>query len=292
MLDTSNPSGVRQALHQYGINPKKNLGQNFLIDKNIIQRIITSADLQADQWVVEIGPGLGAMTKELAERAAGVLAIEIDRTLEPVLSELAAEYNNISLLFQDMLKVDIEQHLCELSAAEECPPYQVCANIPYHITSPIIFKLLEECTHMQAATLMIQKEVSERLLARPGTKDYGRLTLTTAYYAEVHPVTGVSRNCFYPRPEVDSAVIQLLPHRSLILNPQQEAVLDGLIREAFQKRRKMITNIVSSYFGTDKELTEAKLHELGIAKNLRPENLALRDYAKLVDAFSSWEANG
>ncbi|HHW61604.1 MAG TPA: 16S rRNA (adenine(1518)-N(6)/adenine(1519)-N(6))-dimethyltransferase RsmA [Syntrophomonadaceae bacterium] len=292
MLDIATPSGVRHIMQHYGIKPKKTLGQNFLVDKNIIKRIVESTGLQADQWVVEIGPGLGAMTKELAEHAAGVLAIDIDHTLEPVLSELTTEYNNINLFFQDILKVDIEQQLCALSAAEECPPYQVCANIPYHITSPIIFKLFKECTHMQAATLMIQKEVSERLLAQPGTRDYGRLTVTSAYYADIHLVTKVSRNCFYPRPEVDSAVIKLLPRRSLILTPEQEAVLDGLIREAFQKRRKTILNIVSSYFGIDKKVTEAKLQELGIAKNLRPENLALQDYAKLVDAFSSWEANG
>lgn len=287
MQDTALLSVVREVMQSYGLSPKKSLGQNFLVDKNIIRRIVDSADIQPDQWVVEIGPGLGAMTRELAQRANRVVAIDIDRTLEPVLKDLADEYNNTRIIFQDILKVDLERTLREIAETEECPPYKVCANIPYNITSPIIFKLLQECPHMQTATLMIQKEVSDRLLAQPGSKEYGRLTLTTAYYAQVSMVIQVSKNCFYPRPEVDSTVICLLPHRAIDMNTEQEKIMDGLIREAFQKRRKTILNIVSAYFKVDKRYTEAKLHDLGIADKLRPENLALHDYAKLVDAFSS-----
>jgi 16S rRNA (adenine1518-N6/adenine1519-N6)-dimethyltransferase len=286
MPDRSSPSGARAILQQYGLHPKKRLGQNFLVDRNVLTRIADSCAISPDQYLVEIGPGLGGLTQELAQRSRGVLAIEVDSAMKPVLAELAAQQDNIRLLFQDILEVDIEAELCKAFALEEIPTYQVCANIPYNITTPIIFQLLERCPAMQAATLMMQKEVGARLLARPGSKDYGRLTLTTAYYAQVESVMPVSRNCFYPRPEVDSVVVRLLPQRPKKVAIKQEEVFKAFIRVAFQKRRKTILNISSEFFQRNKGETGRQLQQLGLAPNLRPENLSLEDVALLVNVFA------
>jgi 16S rRNA (adenine1518-N6/adenine1519-N6)-dimethyltransferase len=286
MLDRCSPSAVRSILQRYGLHPKKRLGQNFLVDRNVLTRIATAADLTPGQYVVEIGPGLGGLTQELAQRAQGVLAVEIDTSLAPVLHELAGQLDNVRLLFGDILAVDIEAELAKAFDLEEPPPYQVCANIPYNITSPIIFMLLQRCPALQSATLMVQKEVGERLLARPGSKDYGRLTVTASYRAQVELVMAVSRNCFYPRPEVDSIVVSLRPRRFAGIEPGQEQVLLDFIRSAFQKRRKTILNIASQFFGRDKPSTTEALERLGLSPLLRPENLSLEDFARLVETLA------
>ena len=287
MEDRSSPSAARAIMQRHGLHPKKRLGQNFLVDRNILSKIADSCGAGPEQYLVEIGPGLGALTQELAQRSRGVLAIEVDTGLEPILQELADEYPNLRLLFQDILEVDIEAELRRAFALEEIVPYQVCANIPYNITSPILFQLLEDCPHMQAATLMMQKEVAERILAQPGSKDYGRLTLTTAYYAQVEQVMQVSRNCFFPRPEVDSVVLRIVPQHTQRVGDRQEADLKNFIKAAFQKRRKTILNICSELFRLDKAAAGHKLQELGLAANLRPENLTLEEMARLVNAFAA-----
>lgn len=286
MSDRSSPSGARAILEQYGLHPKKRLGQNFLVDHNVLTKIAEACAIRPEQYVVEIGPGLGGLTQELARRSRGVLAIEVDKTLEPVLQGLTAEHPNIRLLFRDVLEADIEAELSKAFDLSGAPEYQVCANIPYNITSPIIFRLLEKCPAMQAATLMMQKEVGARLLARPGSKDYGRLTITTAYHAEVKAVMSVSRNCFFPRPEVDSIVVRIVPHRRKLVDVEREDIFDRFIRAAFQKRRKTMLNISSEFFGQDKEHSETILRQIGLAPQLRPENLSLEDFARLVKAFA------
>jgi 16S rRNA (adenine1518-N6/adenine1519-N6)-dimethyltransferase len=231
------------AMKKYGLLPKKRLGQNFLLDRNVLTKIADSCAIEPDQYLVEIGPGLGGLTQELAARSRGVLAIEIDNSFEPVLNALASENTNIKFLFRDVLKVDIEAELRRAFELNDIVSYQVCANIPYNITTPIIFQLLETCPRMQAATLLMQKEVAERILAKPGGKDYGRLTLTTAYYANVQHVMNVSRNCFYPQPEVDSSVLKITPLAAKKVMVNHEDVFRSLLRAAFQKRRKTILNI-------------------------------------------------
>jgi len=286
MPDRSSPTMVRNIMQQYGLFPKKRLGQNFLVDRNVLTRIADSCEITPEQYVIEIGPGLGGLTQELAIRSRGVLAIEVDTSLEPVLNDLAAENNNVTILFQDILKVDIETEIQRAFGLQEMVPYQVCANIPYNITTPILFQLLENCPHMQAATLMMQKEVGERLLAKPGSKEYGRLTLTTAYYANVQHVMNVSGKCFYPRPDVDSVVLKVVPQEPKKVIIHHEEVFRDLIRVFFQKRRKTILNITSAFFELDKSKTEEKLRELGLSANLRPENLSIQDIALLVNSFA------
>lgn len=286
MADRSSPSAARAILQRHGLYPKKRLGQNFLVDRNVLVKIADSCAAGPETYLVEIGPGLGALTEELARRSRGVLAIDIDTSLEPILQELADEYPNLRLLFRDILEVDIEAELRRAFALEEIPTYQVCANIPYNITSPILFQLLEECPHMQAATLMMQKEVAERILARPGGKDYGRLTLTTAYYAQVEKLMQVSRNCFFPRPDVDSVVLRIVPQKPKGVGALHEEDLKAFIKAAFQKRRKTILNICSGFYSLDKAAAGHKLQELGLAVTLRPENLDLENMARLVEAFT------
>ncbi len=285
MLDRASPSFTKNLMKKYGLLPKKRLGQNFLVDRNILIKIAESCAITPEQYLVEIGPGLGGLTQQLAARSRGVLAIEIDTSLAPALQELASENSNVKFVFRDVLKVDIEAELQKAFELDQMASYQVCANIPYNITTPILFQLLEHCPHMQAATLLMQKEVGERILASPGSKDYGRLTLTTAYYADVKHVMNVSRHCFLPQPEVDSAVLRITPQSARRVLVNQEEIFRDFLRFAFQKRRKTILNITSSFFKLDKAATETKLKELGLSSNLRPENLSIEDVARLVNAL-------
>jgi len=285
-MDRSSPSAVREIMHCYALSPKKSWGQNFLVDRNVLTKIADSSDITPEQYVVEIGPGLGALTQELAVRCRGVLAIEKDTGLEATLGDLVNEYKNVGLIFQDILKVDIEDALQRTFALPEIAAYQVCANIPYNITTPILFQLLERCPHMQAATLMMQKEVGDRLLALPGGKAYGRLTLTAAYYADLQPLFNVSHHCFYPRPEVDSTVLRIIPRRPRRIFVHQEDLFKDFIRAAFQKRRKTMLNITSDFFRLDKGEAGNRLQTLGLSANLRPENLSIEDMARLVNAFA------
>ena len=286
MPDRSSPTSIRNIMQQHGLYPKKRLGQNFLIDHNILDKIADSCAISPEQYIVEIGPGLGGLTQELAKRGQGVLAIEIDSTLEPILHTLTVDKPNIRIIFQDILKVNIEDELQKAFDLPEIMPYQVCANIPYNITTPILFKLLENCPHMLAATLMMQKEVGERIMAVPGNKQYGRLTLSTAYYADVQHIMNVSHNCFHPKPEVDSMVLKIIPQHPKKVFINSEALFKSFVTAAFQKRRKTILNITSMFFGMPKEEAANKLTVLGLGTTLRPENLSLEDIANLLNAFA------
>lgn len=289
MTSTSSLSAVKYYMNRYQLYPRKRLGQNFLVDKNILNKIADSCELNLDSWAVEIGPGMGALTEQLAVRSRGVLAIDIDTALQPLLQETLAEFQNINFLFADILKVNLETEIVKAFNLDQIPSYQVCANIPYNITTPIIFYLLESCPHMKAATLMVQKEVAIRLLASPGGKDYGRLTLMTRYYSEIELVMHVSRNCFFPRPGVDSSVIRITPHIEKQVDVRDEKILKGLINAAFQKRRKTMLNICASYFNTSKKEIVEKLAMIGISYGNRPETLTIEEFARIADAFSSRE---
>src|SRR5665647_224304 len=278
--------GVRAIMQRHNLYTRKGLGQNFLIDQNILTKIADSVQITGAQYIIEIGPGLGALSSELAARSLGLLAIDIDPRLEAVLAETLAAFDNVKILFQDILKTDIESALMTAWQLKEIVPYKVCANIPYNITTPIIFKLLESCPHMQSATLMMQKEVANRIMATPGGKEYGRLTIATAYHARVEHILNVSHNCFYPSPEVDSVVLRFTPRQEGTLTFEEEQVFKQLLNSCFQQRRKTILNTCSKFFRVDKTFMAEKLRTLGLEPNLRPENLALPDYITLVKEFS------
>lgn len=285
MFKTSSITNLHNLLNKYDIYPKKKWGQNFLVDHNIIEKIINTADVNKDDYIIEIGPGLGALTQELAKKAKGVLCIDIDRSLEMPLREVLANFENTRFLFEDILKVEIEEELKKAFNLSETPNYKVCANIPYNITTPIIFNLLEKCPNLKCATLMMQKEVATRILAKPDNKDYGLLTLMIAYYAKAELGLNVSRNCFYPKPEVDSSVINIIPHQLPVVNVHSEARFKAFTKSAFQKRRKTILNICSDFFNKDKNDAKEILQELDINPLHRPENLKLEDFALIVNAF-------
>ncbi len=247
---------VRDIMQRHNLYTRKGYGQNFLTDQNIVGKIADSANLSTDDYVVEIGPGLGTLTRELAMRSRGVLAVDIDTRLEGVLAETLADFTNTALLFQDILKTDIEAELRRAFQLQEMKEYKVCANIPYNITTPIIFRLLENCPHMQSATLMMQKEVGNRILASSGSKEYGRLTVAVAYHARVVSLLNVSQNCFYPRPEVDSIVLGFIPRVNRELKNTEEKIFKDFLNSAFQQRRKTILNICAGFFAITKNETE------------------------------------
>lgn len=289
MTSSASLSGAKYFLERYQLYPKKRLGQNFLIDKNILNKIADSCNLDKHDLVVEIGPGMGALTEQLASRCGSVLSIDIDTSMEPILREVLAEYKNVRLLFDDILKVNLEQELQTSLRPEAISGYKVCANIPYNITTPIIFYLLETCPHMESATLMMQKEVALRILAKPNSKDYGLLTLMTEYYSNVEHIMNVSHNCFYPRPEVDSTVIMITPLKQKRVKVQNELKFKKLLRAAFQKRRKTILNICYNFYGNSKEQITPIFQELNISPQQRPENLTIEEFAMIANAFSLQE---
>ncbi len=280
-------SNVRQTLSQFRLAPHRKWGQNFLSDENIARKIVEYCRLESDDYVVEIGPGLGALTPVLAARCQRLLAVEIDRGMEMPLREALKDTPNAQLLFADILGVDLESHIAEAFQLEELPSFKVCGNIPYNITSPIIFSLLQSCPHLVRAVLMIQKEVAERLLAKPGSKDYGLLTLSVRYHCDVEYLTTVSKHCFYPQPEVESAVVALTPIAGKRVKVADEAMLFEFMRACFQKRRKTMLNNCSGFFRRNKEEIALVLDRGGISCEARPENLFLEQYAQIVDSFAA-----
>lgn len=281
--------GVRRILSHFQLRPHKRWGQNFLNDSNIAQKIVGYCDLHPDDYLLEIGPGLGALTPLLARQCRKLLAVEIDRTMEGPLQEALKGIDNVVLLFADILSLDIEAQIQESLRLEDFNSFKVCGNIPYNITSPIIFSLLESCPRLGQATLMVQKEVAQRLRALPDTKEYGLLTLSVAYHCEVDLLTTVSSNCFYPKPEVESAVVRLRPIPGKRIKVKSEARLFAFMRSCFQKRRKTILNISAGHFGVGKDEVFKALQGLGISPQARPENLYLRQFADIVDSLSPQE---
>ncbi|MGE5455405.1 MAG: 16S rRNA (adenine(1518)-N(6)/adenine(1519)-N(6))-dimethyltransferase RsmA [Methylocystaceae bacterium] len=275
---------TRQLLKDFDLKAKKQWGQNFLVDPNILNEIIEGAEIQPDDTVIEIGTGLGALTIELATRAKKVITIEIDHRFDAVHKKVFAPYPNITKVGADILKTDLEELI--LFETGEIKPYKVCANLPYYITSPILFVLLEQCPTLQQAVLMMQREVAQRLMAAPGNSDYGILTVMANYYARFSTVCQVGHDCFYPKPEVDSTVIKLEPI------PVAERVEVGevrafrrLVKAGFNQRRKMLANTLAAGFSLSKEDVRARLSLAGIDGTLRPEQLGLLDWARLAPYF-------
>ncbi|MDY5956481.1 MAG: 16S rRNA (adenine(1518)-N(6)/adenine(1519)-N(6))-dimethyltransferase RsmA, partial [Frisingicoccus sp.] len=239
MEKLSNPQKTIETIKKYQFNFQKKFGQNFLIDEHVIQKIINGAQVTKDDFVLEIGPGIGTMTQYLAEAAREVAAVEIDKKLIPILGETLSEYDNVTIINEDILKVDIGALALERNAGK---PIKVVANLPYYITTPIIMGLFESHVPIDNITVMVQKEVADRMKVGPGSKDYGALSLAVQYYAKPYLVANVPANCFIPRPNVDSAVIRLTRHESPAVEVENEALMFNMIRASFNQRRKTLQN--------------------------------------------------
>lgn len=285
MEKLSNPQKTIEIIQKYGFDFQKKFGQNFLIDPRVLDKIIAAAQITKDDFVLEIGPGIGTMTQYLAEAAREVTAVEIDRNLIPILSETLSEYENVTVLNQDVLKTDIAAIAQERNGGR---PIKVVANLPYYITTPIIMGLFESRVPIDSITVMVQKEVAQRMQAQPGTKDYGALSLAVQYYAEPYIAANVPPNCFIPRPNVGSAVIRLKTYENPPVKVQDEALLFRLIRASFNQRRKTLVNGLKNCaeLPFSKEQILAAFEETGLAENIRGEALTLAQFAQLSDAFS------
>ena len=279
-----NPSKTSEILNKFGLTAQKRYGQNFLIDSNILEKIVASAGITKDDTVLEIGPGIGTLTQHLAEAAKKVICVEIDKNMIPVLEYTLADFDNVTVINQDILKADIVNILKE-NGAESA---KVVANLPYYITTPIIMELLEKDLPIESITVMIQKEVAERMETGPGSKDYGALSLAVAFYSNAEVKMTVSPYCFIPRPNVDSAVIRLDKLKEPAVKVKNRAEMFRIIKGAFEQRRKTLTNALShsSAYKTDKKNIENALLEMGKNINIRGEELTLEEFARLSDILT------
>ncbi len=285
MEKLSNPKVTIQTIQKYEFAFQKKFGQNFLIDDHVIEKIIKAAEITKDDMVLEIGPGIGTMTQYLAESARQVAAVEIDKNLIPILSETLADYDNVTVINEDILKLDI----CSLVEKEnDGKPIKVVANLPYYITTPIIMGLFESHVPLKSITVMVQKEVAERMQAAPGTKEYGALSLAVQYYAETYIAANVPPNCFIPRPKVGSAVIRLTRYETPPVLAKNEKLMFQLIRASFNQRRKTLQNGIanSAELSYTKLQVEKALEKMGLAANVRGESLTLAEFAGLSDIIA------
>ena len=280
MAELGNPSNTIEVLKKYGFRFQKRYGQNFLIDSHILEKIIEAAEITKEDMVLEIGPGIGTMTQYLAEHAREVVAVEIDKTLIPILEDTLSAYDNVTVINEDILKVDIEALAREKNGNR---PIKVVANLPYYITTPIIMGLFESRTPLASITIMVQKEVADRMQAGPGTKDYGALSLAVQYYAKPEIMMNVSPGCFIPKPNVGSAVIRLTRYEQNPVQVKDEDFLFLLIRAAFGQRRKTLVNSLTnaSFLSLSKEEILHALSEMGVSETVRGEALTLEAFAKL-----------
>lgn len=281
-----NPQNTIAVLNKYRFVFQKKYGQNFLIDTHVLDKIIRAAQIGADDFVVEIGPGIGTMTQYLAAAARQVMAIEIDKALIPILEETLEGYDNVTILNEDVLKVDIRGLVEEQNNGE---PIKVVANLPYYITTPIIMGLFESDVPLESVTVMVQKEVADRMKTGPGSKDYGALSLAVQYYARPELIANVPPNCFMPRPGVGSAVIKLTRHEKPPVQVEEEAFLFQVIRAAFNQRRKTLVNSLNNALdiAVSKEAAAKVLEEMGLSPSIRGEALTLEQFAELGNRL--WE---
>lgn len=285
MEKLSNPQKTIEIIKKYEFCFQKKFGQNFLIDGHVLDKIIAGADVNKDDLVLEIGPGIGTMTQYLAEAAGAVVAVEIDRNLIPILEETLAEYDNVTVLNADILSLDLNQLVQERNNGR---PIKVVANLPYYITTPIIMALFEQHVPIENITVMVQKEVAARMKAGPGTKDYGALSLAVQYYAEPYIVANVPCNCFMPRPNVDSAVIRLTKYDKPPVEVKDEALMFKMIRASFNQRRKTLVNGLknSSELTFTKEQIMDAIEKAGLSSSVRGEALTLEQFANLANILA------
>ena len=277
-----NPQNTIEILQKYNFNFQKKFGQNFLIDEHVLDKIIRAAEITKDDYVLEIGPGIGTMTQYLVCAAREVTAVEIDRALIPILEDTLKEYDNVSIINEDILKVDIAALAKEKNGGR---PIKVVANLPYYITTPIIMGLFESHVPLESITVMVQKEVADRMQVGPGTKDYGALSLAVQYYAEPYIVANVPPNCFMPRPAVGSAVIRLTRHQKPPVEVMDEKLMFRLIRASFNQMRKTLANGLknSGELNLSKEVITAAIEKLGKGSSVRGEALDLEEFARLTN---------
>lgn len=273
------PQNTIEVLQKHKFNIQKKYGQNFLVDTNVLVKIVEAAELTKEDCVLEIGPGLGTMTQYLAERAGEVVAVEIDKSLIPILEETLADYPNVTLINADILKLDINRLAEEKNGGR---PLKVVANLPYYITTPIIMGLFESKVPLKSIVVMVQKEVADRMQVGPGTKDYGALSLAVQYYAKPQIVANVPPNCFIPRPNVGSAVIRLTRYEEPPVQANEQRMF-ALIRAAFNQRRKTLANAVSNApsLGLTREQVAQALEQMGLSPTIRGEALTLEQFATL-----------
>ena len=281
-----NPQATIAVLNKYGFTFQKKFGQNFLIDPHVLDKIIRAAEITEDDFVLEIGPGMGTMTQYLAYAAREVYAVEIDKSLIPILEDTLSDYDNVTVINEDILKVDIAKLAEEKNGGR---PIKVVANLPYYITTPIIMGLFESHVPVSSITVMVQKEVAMRMQAGPGTKDYGALSLAVQFYAEPYIAANVPPNCFIPRPNVGSAVIRLKTHEQPPIQVKDEAFLFALIRASFNQRRKTLVNSLknASDLKLEKEQILEALRTMGLSETVRGEALTLEQFASLADLLKA-----
>ena len=282
-----NPTNTLEIIKKYGFGFQKRFGQNFLIDGNVVEKIVREAGITKDDFVLEIGPGIGTMTQILCENAREVAAVEIDKNLIPILAETLAPYDNVTVINEDILKVDVRKLAEEKNGGR---PIKVVANLPYYITTPIIMGLFESHVPLESITIMVQKEVAQRMQVGPGTKDYGALSLAVQFYADAQIVLKVPASCFMPRPNVDSAVIKLVRHEDAPVKVKDEQFMFRVIRAAFNQRRKTLANSLansselnrSGHACTREDVTTA-LEAMGLPAGIRGEALTLAQFGELAD---------
>ena len=279
-----NPQNTIEILQKYQFTFQKKFGQNFLIDTHVLDKIIRAADIGKDDMVLEIGPGIGTMTQYLAEAAGKVIAVEIDKNLIPILTDTLSGYENVQIINEDVLKLDIQRLVEEENAGR---PIKVVANLPYYITTPIIMGLFESHVPLHSVTVMVQKEVADRMQTGPGNKDYGALSLAVQYYAEPYIVANVPPNCFMPRPKVGSAVIRLTRYEKPPVEVEDERLLFDIIRASFNQRRKTLANGLNNSDRLDvpKEAITEAIQQLGKGPSVRGETLTLEEFAKLSNSL-------
>ncbi|NIK13679.1 16S rRNA (adenine1518-N6/adenine1519-N6)-dimethyltransferase [Saccharococcus thermophilus] len=290
--DIATPRRTKEILDQYGFSFKKSLGQNFLIDTNILRKIVDAAEISAETGAIEIGPGIGALTEQLARRAKKVVAFEIDQRLLPILADTLSPYENVRIIHQDVLKADIHQVIAD--EFTNVTDIMVVANLPYYVTTPIIMKLLTDRLPIRGMVMMLQKEVADRLAAKPGTKDYGSLSIAVQYYTEAEVVMTVPRTVFIPQPNVDSAVIRLIKRKQPPVEVNDEAFFFQVVRASFAQRRKTIlNNLVNNLPNgkTLKEQIERALANASIDSRRRGETLTMGEFATLSNVLRTMLIN-
>ena len=290
MTRIATPEGTKAVLNRYPFVFQKKFGQNFLIDPHVLDKIINAAEITKEDCVIEIGPGIGSVTQALIDNAGKVISIEIDDQLIPILTEQFGGCENFRLIHKDVLKVDLHKLIAEESPNRRI---KVVANLPYYITTPIIMMLLEHNLPIESITVMVQKEVADRMASGPGSKQYGAITVAMKYYCDTYLVANVPQNCFMPRPNVDSAVIKLTLHHEPIVDINDEEQLLKIIKAAFSQRRKTLLNTLGSNgnLGLSKEEIKNVLDESGIGASTRGETLSLDDYAMLSNYIDNYRKN-
>lgn len=280
MTVLGNPKNTIEILQKYNFNFQKKFGQNFLINTGVLEDIIDAAEVTDEDMVLEIGPGIGTMTQYLCENARQVIAVEIDTNLIPILKDTLSAYDNVRIINDDILKVDINELAREYNNGR---PIKVVANLPYYITTPIIMGLFESHVPIESITVMVQKEVADRMQAGPGTKDYGALSLAVQYYSKPQIVVNVPPSCFMPQPKVGSTVISLRRHQQPVVQVEDEKLMFKVIRASFNQRRKTLANGLNNYGGINltKEQIQQSIEELGVPVNIRGEALSLEQFACL-----------